>query len=475
MNIKKDTNDCCRVVKNMGPEEMIKESTFGDYDKDLLSSARHGDPEAQVKLAELYEDDSEFEKARHWLKLALKKGSIEALAGLANLSLMGPKVLHHAGNPVEWYNKLLNQAIADGNEYYRNDALEHLGHCYEHGLGCEKDLDKALEYYVLGAESDALMCNECAGNILFKKGRYEEAMKYFLKEDSLFPLSSFRLGEMYENGKGTDVDLHQAKICYARVRHSEGDTELGRQADAKLRQAKFFRVHLKPSEDCDYVPMFRAFYTCTDEAVQRYPLTTEAFFRYLANDFAFDLSNHFQVSHDFSPQKLKALNCYERPGNGRRDQACLRFPTHAMFFTVALFYMTLLPQAIGVVCGEKAMFHAYKVSGAPLIFSGLHGLSSPILVLSDVGLLCEPDSQECQQLFEMVHPMMRQLLYSYLFDKRRPTLYPESLKALQEAAAPHADEIWQVCDQHLGDLKCYLADCQVGYPMKLYDDSRSGF
>ena len=33
---------------------------------------------------------------------------------------------------------------------------------------------------------------------------------------------------------------------------------------------------------------------------------------------------------------------------------------------------------------------------------------------------------------------------------------------------PHADEIWQVCEQHLADLKRYLADCQVGYSPKLY-------
>lgn len=102
-----------------------------------------------------------------------------------------------------------------------------------------------------------------------------------------------------------------------------------------------------------------------------------------------------------------------------------------------------------------------------MFFSGTRGVASPILVLSEAGLLHIPENQECQQLLEMVHPVMRQLLDSFLQDERI-TMYPESLKFLQHEAAPHEDEIWQVCEQHLTDLRSYLSDCQGGFPMKLF-------
>ena len=476
MKVQKDTtNKCCRV-KDRGHEgriaQMIKDNTFGGCDMALLKAAKRGDTDAQIELAFHYFMEDEYGKALHWLKLAEKKGGLKALSELANLSLLGSG-LRNAGNPVEWYNKLLEQATEEGNEYYRQEALEHLGHCYKRGVGCKQDLDKALEYYMRGAEENALLCSEAAGDLLFKKGRYDEALPYLLKEDTLSSLGYFQLGEIYEHGLGgTEVDLHQAKICYTRVRHREPDTVLGRDAAAKLRQAKFAQVRLKPSEDPDYVCLFDNVYSCTEEDAKRYPLTAEAFLRYFTTDFAYDFSRFFNVDCDYgSPKyKLKCMNCYDRPGNGR-DRVVMRFPNHAIFFTVGLWYTSLLPQAVGMVCGEKAMFHAYKASGAPLILSGLHGLSSPILVLSDAGLLADTDTPECQQLFVLVQPVMRQLLFSFLKD-RRTTMYPESLKALQREAAPRADEIWQVCEQHLADLRNYLADCQVGYPMKLYDESK---
>jgi len=102
-----------------------------------------------------------------------------------------------------------------------------------------------------------------------------------------------------------------------------------------------------------------------------------------------------------------------------------------------------------------------------VVVGGVSGMSSPIRVIDDAGLLHVPFSAECRQLLEMVHPVMRQSLDSFL-KSPCPTMYPASLKVLQQEAAPHADEIWQVCEQHLADLKHYLADCQVGYPPKLY-------
>ena len=457
---------------------ILKESPFSVCDTALLKSAKSGNTDAQVELANDYWEEEEYDLAVHWFKLAAKKGSLEALYSLGCLSEYGPKLVRNAGDPVEWHSKALELAQEMGNEFYRRTSLERLGRCFELGLGCEKSLAKALGFYKRGAEDNAMFCGEGAGNLLFNEGKYEEALSYFLKEKSLTARGYFQIGEMYENGWGTDIDLYQAALCYKNARFYEPDTVVGKKANVKLCSAKFRGVILKPSEDPDYRKSFEE--VChyseefIDEMAKKWPLTVEAFLRYLSTHFADDFGRFFQVDYGFGPQKVKFVDdCSIRPGNGEEPPSDLGFPNHAVFFTIALFYTALLPQAIGVVCGEKAMFHAYKASCVPVIFSGVSGMASPIRVLDDAGLLHIPFSIECQQLFEIVCPVMRQLLNTFL-KERCQTMYPTSLKILQQDAAPHADEIWQVCERHLIDLKYYLADCPKGYPVKLYDETMQG-
>lgn len=450
----------------------ITESPFSISNTALLKAAKSGDADAQVELANQYWDEEEYDMAVHWFKLAAQKGNLKALHGLGCLSEYGPTLVCNAGNPVEWHRKALALAQETGDEYYRQSSLERLGRCYELGIGCEKDLPKALAFYKRGAEENALLCNEGAGNLLFNEGKYEEALSYFLKEQSLTARGCFQMGEMYENGWGTDNNLYQATLCYKKARFYERDTEVGKKANVKLCSAKFCRVILKPSEDPDFRKAFEEVCHYSDEFIdkmaKKWPLTVEAFLRYLNTHFANDFEKFFQVDYGFGPQKLKFVDdCSNRPGNGEEPTFDLGFPNHAVFYTVALFYTALLPQAVGEVCGEKTMFHAYKSSGIPVIFSGVSGMASPIRVLDDAGLLHIPFSTECQQLFEMVHPVMRQSLDSFL-KEQHSTMYPDSLKILQQEAAPHADEIWQVCEQHFADLKHYLADCQMSYPVKLF-------
>lgn len=450
----------------------IPESPFPVSNTALLKAAKSGNVDAQVELANDYWGEEEYDLAVHWFKLAAKKGNLEALHGLGCLSEYGRKLVRNAGNPVEWHRKTLALAQEMDDEFYLRTSLERLGRCFELGLGCEKDLAKALGFYKRGAVGNALFCNEGAGNLLFNEGKYEEALSYFLNEKSLTARGCFQMGEMYENGWGTDINLYQAAIYYKKARLYEHDTEVGKKANAKLCSAKFCGVILKPSEDPDYRKSFEEVCHYSDEFIdkmaKKWPLTVDAFLRYLNTHFADDFGKFFQVDYGFGPQKLKFVDdCSNRPGNGEEPPFDLGFPNHAVFFTVSLFYAALLPQAVGVVCGEKTMFHAYKSSGIPVIFSGVSGMASPIRVLHDAGLLHIPFSTGCQQLFEMVHPVMRLLLGSFLKDQHS-TMYPASLKILQQEAAPHADEIWQVCEQHLAALKHYLADCQVGYPPKLY-------
>lgn len=224
--------------------QILIESQLANCDTKLVEAAMQGDVDAQVRLAHYHWAEEVYDRAVHWFRLAAQKGSLEALHNLGCLSEYGPAFVHNAGNPVEWHNKALALAQKTGNDFYRKRSLERLGYCYEMGLGCEKDLDKALEYYKRGAEEDALFCNESVGNLLFSEGKYKEALSYFLKEKSLTARSYFQMGEMYENGWGTNIDLYQASLCYKKAQFYENDTEMGKKTNAKLCSVKFYGIKL---------------------------------------------------------------------------------------------------------------------------------------------------------------------------------------------------------------------------------------
>ena len=104
----------------------IPESPFSVRNTALLKSAKSGNADAQVELANDYWEEEEYDMAVHWFKLAAKKGNLEALYGLGCLSEYGPELVHNAGNPVEWHSKTLELAQEMGNEFYRHTSLERL-------------------------------------------------------------------------------------------------------------------------------------------------------------------------------------------------------------------------------------------------------------------------------------------------------------------------------------------------------------
>ena len=64
----------------------IPESPFSISNTALLKSAKSGNVDAQVELANDYWAEEEYDMAVHWFKLAAKKGNLEALHGLGCLS-----------------------------------------------------------------------------------------------------------------------------------------------------------------------------------------------------------------------------------------------------------------------------------------------------------------------------------------------------------------------------------------------------
>ena len=102
-------------------------------------------------------------------------------------------------------------------------AYSRLGKMYEHGWGVEIDKKKAYEWYQKGYnelhDHDSIMG---LGNLLFSGDGccqdYDASFLYFM-EGTQFrdPEAYYKLGIMYETGKGVVRDKKKAKVMYLRA------------------------------------------------------------------------------------------------------------------------------------------------------------------------------------------------------------------------------------------------------------------
>lgn len=108
--------------------------------EDLIKQAEEGDAGAQFRLGLVYYNGSNYEKALEWWLKAAKQGVEDAYYCLGCIYLERKDFQSAEKN----YLKALKKSLI-------NEAGFQLGVIYENGLGLEKDIDKAIEYYKKGA------------------------------------------------------------------------------------------------------------------------------------------------------------------------------------------------------------------------------------------------------------------------------------------------------------------------------------
>lgn len=95
-------------------------------------------------------------------------------------------------------------------------AQHNLGINYSTGEGTEINIDKAIEYSLKAADQGVLTAN--LGNYYAKKKDYQTALKWYKKAAEPNGYSLWcKIGEMYQNGIGTEKDLEQAIAWYKRA------------------------------------------------------------------------------------------------------------------------------------------------------------------------------------------------------------------------------------------------------------------
>ncbi|MFO1412579.1 MAG: tetratricopeptide repeat protein [Burkholderiales bacterium] len=174
---------CAAHAAHAGLQEGLDALRRGDYPAavaELRPLADKGDPEAQYRVALMYEYGKGYREdktqAFTWLRKAAAQGHPGAETELAILLVMGEGVAQDDLQAFAWFRK--------GAEHGNVTAQYNLGLLYAKGQGTPRDLAQAIAWFGKAA-------------------------------DQGMPLARFKLGVAYENGEGVAKDPVRAYANYA--------------------------------------------------------------------------------------------------------------------------------------------------------------------------------------------------------------------------------------------------------------------
>lgn len=179
----------------------------------LKEAAKKGDSAAQLKLGEYYVDGTKIPKdsalAIEWLLKAAEQESLGAYLALADLYHEGVDVARNDEEAAAWWNK----AALLGS----SPAMKFLGLAYQRGEGVPLDLEKAVEWFQKAAncqDPDPQAFFLLGLSFLSGKGvgkSSSQAFKYITESaERGYPLGLYALGELYQNGIGTESNPKMA-------------------------------------------------------------------------------------------------------------------------------------------------------------------------------------------------------------------------------------------------------------------------
>lgn len=107
-------------------------------------------------------------------------------------------------------------------------ALNAIGHCYQFGNGCEKNLTKAFDYYERAAEKGNHKAlnnlGQCYENGLGVKQDNKQAYMFYKKAALAgHEIAMTNLAQCYMRGIGTPVDYYKARAWFEKTANSRGD------------------------------------------------------------------------------------------------------------------------------------------------------------------------------------------------------------------------------------------------------------
>jgi TPR repeat protein len=121
-----------------------------------------------------------------------------------------PAALEFSPKMLEWYQK--------GARLGNTECERILGHVYFQGVGVERNLDTAMQYFEKAAAKGHAAAQNGVGRCHYEKGRYEEAFKWHTKSAAQgYATAEINLGILYGDGLGVTKDISKAIEWYTKA------------------------------------------------------------------------------------------------------------------------------------------------------------------------------------------------------------------------------------------------------------------
>ena len=208
--------------------------TQQDYEKAFewfLKSAKEGNKFAQYSLGNLYYygngTDKDLSHAFHWYMKSAEQGQPYAAYAAAQMYNKGEYVFKDENQAQEYYKQALagfleleSKNQADDNLFYK------MGTMYKNGLGTQKDMIKAIEYFKRSAELNNTNAKRTLA-LEYLSGEYleldiEKGLEMLTEcADSGDTLSCYKLGKIYFKGEIVYKDLNMAEKYFLKASQKE--------------------------------------------------------------------------------------------------------------------------------------------------------------------------------------------------------------------------------------------------------------
>lgn len=144
-------SDAKAALERLNSEDEKSKKIF----QDVLKLAEQGDKIAQFDLGFMYQIGQNIEidinKSIYWYRKSVEQNVLIAMQFLADLYFD----IEEYSKAMDLYHKIdLIHGNPDG-----YDALDNIGYLYEHGYGVQKNLSKAMEYYLKSLNKDPKLSN----------------------------------------------------------------------------------------------------------------------------------------------------------------------------------------------------------------------------------------------------------------------------------------------------------------------------
>ena len=172
--------------------------------KNILAKAKNGDVVSQNEVGDYY-------------SFGLKTKTNEVI------------VRQNLSSAFSWYKKAAMNGVAD--------ALTNLADFLSEGKGCEKDIPKAIENYLLAIDKGSSRAALNLGIIYRDKGDFKKAFEYYALADKMDnAYYSFTVGLCYYYGIGVSVDKKNACKHFLKV----SVDKLQRHTQFEIDEANYF-------------------------------------------------------------------------------------------------------------------------------------------------------------------------------------------------------------------------------------------